>query len=81
MNANPFTTYDDADLLRLLDQLQGNERDLRRRLATRVAELGNPGPPISDPIYQQLFFALDSIEAQRAVAESELAQRVTSPLN
>ena len=78
MKGNPFETYGSTDLLRLLDQLQGYEGDLRNRLATRIVEVGDPGLPISDPIYQRLFFALHSIEAQRAAAERELARRVDS---
>ena len=81
MNRNHLKTFDNAELFRWLDQLQGNERDLRRRLAARVAALGDPGPPISDPIYQSLFFTLSGLKAQRAGAESELARRVAFFVN
>jgi hypothetical protein len=74
--ANGMTTFDNADLVGWIEQLQGNERDLRSRLAARVAALGHPAAPISDPIYQRLFFALAGLEVQRAEAESVLARRV-----
>jgi hypothetical protein len=73
--------FDNAELFGWLDQLQGNERDLRTRLAARLAALGDPGKPISDPIYQSLFFALADLEAQRAGAESELSRRVAFFVN
>lgn len=81
MNANDLRTFDNAELFGWLDQLNGNERDLRRRLAARVAALGDPGSPISDPIYQSLFLAHARLEAQRAGAESELARRVAFLVN
>ena len=81
MNGSHLKTLDNADLFRWADELQGNERDLRTRLAARVAALGDPGAPISDPIYQRLVFALVGIKAQRAAAESELARRVALFVN
>ena len=69
-------TFENGELFRWLDQLRENERDLRRRLAARVAALGDPAAPISDPIYQTLSIALAGLEAQRVGAESELARRV-----
>ena len=81
MNGDYLKTAESAELRRLLDRLQRNERDLRRRLATRVAALGDPGSPISDPLYQRLFFALRSVEAQRGGAESELDRRFASLVN
>ncbi len=75
MNRNELTTVDNAELRRLLDRLQRNELDFRERLATRVEALGGPGASISDPFYQRLYFALESLKAQRAAVESELTGR------
>lgn len=81
MNGNDLRTFDNGELFGWLDQLQANERDLRRRLAASVSALGDPGAPISDPIYQSLRTALAGLEAQRATAESELAGRVAFFVN
>jgi hypothetical protein len=81
VNGNHLKAFDNAELFGRLDQLQGNERDLRARLAARLASLGDPGKPISDPIYQSLFFALADVEAQRAGAQNEIARRVAFFVN
>ncbi len=79
--ANHLETFENSGLFDWVDELHENERDLRTRLAARVAALGDPDAPISDPIYQRLFFALAGIEAQRAAAEGEVARRVARFLN
>jgi hypothetical protein len=74
MNERHLTARDDAGLLGRLAQLERYELDLRERLGARRAQLGYPSSPISDPIYQRLFFTLAHIEEQRMDAERELAQ-------
>lgn len=81
MDPNELTIVDNAELRRLLDRLQRNELDFRERLAKRVEALGGPGASISDPLYQRLYFALESLKAQRAAVESELSRRDVSLVN
>lgn len=78
MNGKELRAVDNAELRRLLNRLQRNELDFRERLAKRVEALGGPGASISDPLYQRLYFALESLEAQRAGVESELSRRDVS---
>lgn len=58
--------------LHWLAQLRRHQRDLQDRLDVRRAQLGHPSSPISDPIYQRLFFALRRITAQLTVTERSL---------
>jgi hypothetical protein len=81
MNRNELRRVDNAELRRLLDRFKRNELDFRERLATRVEALGGPGASISDPLYQRLYFALESLEAQRTGVESELSWRDVSLVN
>ena len=60
MNRNELRTVDNAELRRLLDRFKRNELDFRERLATRVEALGGHDASISDPLYQRLYFALES---------------------
>ena len=74
-NGNEFRTYRNAELLGLLNRIQRSELDFRERLAVRVDELGAVVASISDPLYQRHYFAVESLEAQRARVEGELFRR------
>lgn len=58
--------------LRWLAQLRRHQRDLQERLDVRRVQLGHPLSPISDPIYQRLFFALRRVTAQLTATERSL---------
>ncbi len=64
--------------LRWLAQLRRHQRDLQKRLDVRRAQLGHPSSPISDPIYQRLFFALRRITAELTVTERSLQRSVST---
>jgi len=74
-NGNEFRTYRNAELRGLLNRIQRSELDLRKRLAVRIDELGGAEASISDPLYQRHYFAVESLEAQRAKVEGELFRR------
>jgi hypothetical protein len=74
-NGSDFRAFRNAELRGLLDRLQRNELDLRERLAIRVEALGGAEASISDPLYQRHYFAVESLEAQRAGVERELIRR------
>lgn len=74
MNGYELRMHDNVDLHMLLDRLHRNELDVRERLARRVEALGGLDA-ISDPLYQRHYFAVESLKAQRAGVESELARR------
>ena len=76
MDRHELKTINDAALHRLVGRLQRNELDFQERLALRRDALRDPGAPISDPLYQKIFFTLKRLKVQRAGAERELARRV-----
>jgi hypothetical protein len=78
MNQYELRTINDAALHRLMDRLQRSESDFRERLAERLDALRDHGAPISDPLYQRIFFTLKRLDVQRAEADRELARRVVS---
>jgi hypothetical protein len=63
------------ELRKSIHQLERAERDLEERLAGRAAALGGTGAPVSDPLYQRLFFILAGLRERRAGAEGELVRR------
>jgi hypothetical protein len=65
----------DAELEGLIGRLRGAEHDLTERLADRRAALDGADRPVSDSLYQRLFFILEGLSEQRAAAEHELSRR------
>lgn len=68
----------DAELRGLIGRLRRVEQDLTERLAGRRAMPGGADRPVSDPLYQRLFFILEGLSEQRVAAESEFARRSDS---
>lgn len=66
----------EGELLNRIRWLRRSELDLHRRLAERRAALGAVGRPISDPLYQRLFFVHKNLSEERASAERDLAKDV-----
>lgn len=64
----------EGELLYRIRWLRRTELDLHKRLAERRAALGDVGRPISDPLYQRLFFAHKNLSEERACAERDLAK-------
>lgn len=62
----------EGKLLSRIRWLRRTELDMDRRLAERRAALGNVHRPLSDPIYQRLFFVRKNLSEERALAEREL---------
>jgi hypothetical protein len=65
----------DGELEGLIGRLKRAEQDLMERLANRHAALGEADGPVTDPLYQRLFFILEGLREQRAAAERELSRR------
>jgi hypothetical protein len=65
----------DAELQGLSGRLRRAEQDLAERLADRRAALDGADRPMSDPLYQRLFFILEGLTEQRVAAERELRQQ------
>jgi hypothetical protein len=63
---------DCPDLRKGVHRLKRVERDLEERLAGRAAALGSTDAPVSDPLYQRLYFVLAGLRGRRAGAEGEL---------
>jgi hypothetical protein len=72
---SPLQTFGDSKLRGLVERLRRNDLDLQERLAARVPTLQDPDMPLSDPLYQRLYFTLKDLNTQRAEAERELARR------
>lgn len=64
----------EGELLSRIRWLRRTELDLHRRLAERRAALGGVRRPISDPLYQRLFFVHKNLSEERARAERDLAK-------
>jgi hypothetical protein len=74
-----LVALDLVELRALIERLERSQRDLSARVARRAATLDTPvGAPRSDPLYQQLFFALAGLREQLASANRELARRTTA---
>jgi hypothetical protein len=66
---------DCPELRQAVLRLKRAERDLEERLAGRAAALGSTDTPVSDPLYQRLYFVLAGLRGRRAGAEGELLRR------
>ncbi len=77
--AGGLVALDLAELRALIERLERSKRDLSARVARRAATLDTPvGAPRSDPLYQQLFFALAGLREQLASANGEQSRRTTA---
>jgi hypothetical protein len=68
-------TTGEAELEGLIGRLRRADQDLTERLADRRAALDGADRPVSDSLYQRLFFILEGLSEQRAAAERELSRR------
>jgi hypothetical protein len=55
---------DCPDLRMGVHRLKRVERDLEERLAGRAAALGSTDAPVSDPLYQRLYFVLAGLRGR-----------------
>ena len=65
----------DTELEGLIGRLKRAEQDVLERLEGRRVALGGADGPVTDPLYQRLFFILDGLSEQRVRAESALSRR------
>lgn len=75
MTDGPPHSGGEVELLNQIRWLRRTELDLQRRLAERRAALGGVRRPISDPLYQRLFFVHKNLSEERALGEQALRDR------
>lgn len=66
---------DDTERQGLIRRLKRAEQDVWGRLAQRRAALDGAHVPVSDPLYQRLFFIFGGLREQRVGAEGKLSRR------
>lgn len=66
---------DDAERQTPIRRLKRAEQNVLERLAERRVALDGAHVPVSDPLYQRLFFILGGLSEQRVGAEGRLVRR------
>ena len=75
-DGHAFAALGPVALEDLIERLHRSADDLRERVTARAERLDTPpGAPQSDPVYQQLFFALARLMQEIDHAQHELARR------